>query len=80
MAKDNGCAAVGPSDCGCANVPVSHFFWSVTLRDHATCALILDVARPSIDSYDKKASKNADGSIDIYSGPKAPNGMEANLY
>lgn len=36
------------------------------------------MARPSIDSYDKKASKNADGSVDIYFGPKARNGMEAN--
>jgi hypothetical protein len=59
------------------DTPVSQF-WSVTVYEHATCALIRNVARPSIDSYDKKASKNADGSIDIYFGPKAPNGMEAN--
>jgi hypothetical protein len=59
------------------DVPISQF-WSVTVYEHATCALIRNVARPSIDSYDKKASKNADGSIDIYFGPKAPNGMEAN--
>jgi hypothetical protein len=60
-----------------AHVPVTQF-WSVTVYDHATCALIRNVARPSIDSYDKEASKNADGSMDIYFAPKAPNGMQAN--
>ncbi len=59
------------------DTPVSQF-WSVTVYEHTTCALFRDVARPSIDSYDKKARKNADGSIDIHFGPKAPNGMEAN--
>ena len=59
------------------DVPVTQF-WSVTVYEHATCALIRNVARPSIDSYDKKASKNADGSMDVYFGPKAPKGMEAN--
>jgi hypothetical protein len=59
------------------DVPVTQF-WSVTVYDLATSALIRDVARPSIDAYDKKASKNADGSMDIYFGPKAPSGMEAN--
>jgi hypothetical protein len=60
-----------------AEVPVSQF-WSVTVYDNATCSLIRNVARASIDSFDKKARKNADGSMDIYFGPKAPNGMDAN--
>jgi hypothetical protein len=59
------------------DVPVTQF-WSVTVYDLATSALIRNVARPSIDAYDKKVSKNADGSMDIYFGPKAPSGMEAN--
>jgi hypothetical protein len=59
------------------DVPVSQF-WSVTVYGHATCALIREVARPSIDSYDTKASRDADGSIDVYFGPKAPEGREAN--
>jgi hypothetical protein len=59
------------------DVPVTQF-WSVTVYDHATCALIRNVARPSMDSYDMKASKNADGSMDVYFGSKAPKGLEAN--
>jgi hypothetical protein len=59
------------------DVPVSQF-WSVTVYEHATCALIREVTRPSIDSYDTKASRNADGSMDVYFGPKAPEGREAN--
>ena len=50
----------------------------MTVYDHATAALIRNVSRPSIDSYDTKAKKNSDGSVDIYFGPKAPEGMEAN--
>jgi hypothetical protein len=59
------------------DVPVTQF-WSATVYDHATCALIRNVARPSMDSYDTRASKNADGSTDVYFGPTAPKGLEAN--
>jgi hypothetical protein len=59
------------------DVPVTQF-WSVTVYDGATCALIRNVVRPSLDSLDTKASKNADGSMDVYFGPKAPKGREAN--
>ena len=59
------------------DVPVNQF-WSVTVYEHATCALIRNVPRPSIDSYDTKAGKNADGSMDIYFGPQAPKGRDAN--
>jgi hypothetical protein len=59
------------------DVPVKQF-WSVTTYGHATCALIRNVLRPSLDSYDQKAKRNADGSMDVYFGPKAPEGMEAN--
>jgi hypothetical protein len=31
-----------------------------------------------MDSYDKKAKRNGDGSMDVYFGPKAPEGLEAN--
>jgi hypothetical protein len=58
------------------DVPVKQF-WSVTIYGHATCALIRNVSRPSLDSYDQKAKRNA-GSTDIYFGPTAPGGMEAN--
>jgi len=59
------------------DVPVTQF-WSVTVYEHATCALIRNAARPSMDSYDTRASKNADGSMDVYFGPKALKGLEAN--
>jgi hypothetical protein len=59
------------------DVPVTQF-WSVTVYEHATCALIRNVARPSMDSYDTKASRNADGSMDVYFGPTAPKGLEPN--
>jgi hypothetical protein len=54
-----------------ADVPVQQF-WSVTTYDHETAALIRHVVRASLDSYGTKARKNADGSVDVYFGPKAP--------
>jgi hypothetical protein len=36
------------------------------------------MAKSSIDSNMSEVKKNADGSVDIYFGPKAPEGMEAN--
>jgi hypothetical protein len=60
-----------------SDVPISQF-WSVTVYDHSTCSLIRDVHRASMDTYDTKASRKSDGSIDIYFGPEAPEGLEAN--
>jgi hypothetical protein len=60
-----------------SDVPVRQF-WSVTVYGHSTAALIRDFSRPSLDSYDGKAKRNSDGSMDIYFGPKPPQGMEAN--
>ncbi len=60
-----------------ANVPVSQF-WAVTIYNSETSALILDLPRPTLDSLDKGLRKNADGSVDIYFGPKAPAGQESN--
>jgi hypothetical protein len=34
--------------------------------------------RAGLDSYDQKVQKNADGSVDIYVGPKPPAGKETN--
>ncbi len=33
---------------------------------------------PGLSSLDKKVKRNADGSYDIYFGPKAPKGKESN--
>jgi len=60
-----------------ANVPVEQF-WAVTLYDLETCSFIRDVALVGLDSYNQKMHRNADGSVDLYFGPKPPAGQEAN--
>ncbi|MDM0072531.1 DUF1254 domain-containing protein [Variovorax sp. J31P207] len=59
------------------NVPAKQY-WAVTVYDLDTACLIRDLARPGLDSYDKAMRRNADGSVDIYFGPQAPAGQEAN--
>jgi hypothetical protein len=55
-------------------------FWSLTVYDRANWAFIDNpLDRASLDSFHKDAMKmNADGSVDIYFGPKAPDGLESN--
>jgi hypothetical protein len=60
-----------------ANVPVEQY-WSVTAYDRQTHALIKNVPRASRSSQIPELQKNADGSIDIFIGPKAPAGKESN--
>jgi len=63
-----------------ANVPVNQF-WSLTLYDYATWAFIYNspLERSGLGSFDKdKMKTNPDGSVDLYIGPNAPAGMEAN--
>ena len=60
-----------------ANVPTKQF-WSVTLYDRETCALIRDMPRSGADSLQPQVKKNADGSVDIYIGPEPPVGKEGN--
>ena len=60
-----------------ANVPVSDF-WAVTAYDLESASYIRDMPKSSIDSSQKAVEKNIDGSIDIYFGPTAPKGNEAN--
>jgi hypothetical protein len=59
------------------NVPIEQY-WSVTAYDRQTHALIKNMARPSRSSQIPDLQRNADGSIDIYFGPKAPAGKEPN--
>jgi hypothetical protein len=59
------------------NVPVKNF-WAITAYDLETASYIRDVEKGSIDSNTPDMKKNADGSIDIYLGPRAPGGLEAN--
>jgi len=60
-----------------AHVPVQQY-WSATAYDRATHTLIRDMARAGRSSQSPGLQTNADGSVDIYFGPKAPAGRESN--
>ncbi|WP_308737963.1 DUF1214 domain-containing protein [Rhizobium sp. TH2] len=60
-----------------ADAPVEQY-WSITAYDRQTHALIRGMPRASRSSQIPELKKNADGSIDIFTGPKAPEGMETN--
>jgi len=53
-------------------------FWSVTLYDVDTRALILNDRKIADRSSRMDLRKNDDGSVDIYAGPRAPPGFETN--
>jgi hypothetical protein len=59
------------------NAPVEQY-WSVTAYDRETHALIRGMSRQSLASNDTKVQKNADGSVDVYFGPKSPAGKQSN--
>ena len=59
------------------NAPVQQY-WSVTAYDRQTHALIKNMDRASRGSNAAEMQKNADGSIDVWFGPKAPAGKESN--
>ncbi len=59
------------------NAPVEQY-WSVTAYDRQTHALIKNMPRASRSSQIPEMQKNADGSVDVYFGPRAPAGKEAN--
>jgi hypothetical protein len=60
-----------------ANAPVNQY-WSATVYDRATHGLIRDMSRSGRGSQSQGLQKNADGSVDIYFGPKAPAGKDSN--
>ena len=60
-----------------ARAPVTQY-WSATVYDRDTHALVRDMQRASQSSQSPGLQKNADGSVDIYFGPKAPVGKESN--
>jgi hypothetical protein len=60
------------------NVPAKDF-WSFTVYDNQTRSMLqTDHQFPGIDSNKKGLQQNADGSYDIYFGPKGPTGKESN--
>ena len=60
-----------------ADAPVKQY-WSAVVYDRATHAPVRDVPRASRSSQSQGLQKNPDGSVDLYFGPKAPAGKEAN--
>ncbi|KGT76439.1 hypothetical protein MA20_27030 [Bradyrhizobium japonicum] len=61
------------------DMPVRQF-WALTVYDRATCSFIYsNSSRTTLSSFDlDKMKKNPDGGVTIYTGPNAPDGMEAN--
>ena len=54
-------------------------FWSVIVYDTQTRSMLqTNQEAPSVSSQDKNVKVNADGSVDVWFGPKAPAGMEHN--
>lgn len=61
-----------------ANPPVKDF-WSIVLYDPQTRSMLeTDNPFPSVNSELSNLEKNSDGSVDLYFGPKAPEGKEKN--
>ncbi|WP_148861332.1 DUF1254 domain-containing protein [Marinobacter fonticola] len=62
-----------------ADMPVKQF-WALTVYDRATFAFIYSASnRTTLSSYDiDTMEKNTDGSVTLYVGPKAPDGLESN--
>jgi hypothetical protein len=60
------------------NIPARDF-WSFTVYDNQTRSMLqTDQQFPAVGSLTKGLVTNADGSVDVYFGPKAPAGKEAN--
>jgi hypothetical protein len=60
------------------NIPVKDF-WSVIVYDTQTRSMLqTDQKAPSVSSQNKGVKVNADGSVDVFFGPKPPAGMENN--
>lgn len=55
-------------------------FWSLTVYDRRTWAFVNNpLDRAGLGSFNMDQMKlNADGSVDLYVGPKAPAGLESN--
>jgi hypothetical protein len=59
------------------NAPVKQY-WSATVYDRETHALVRNMPRASLASITSGVQRSADGSVDVFFGPKAPAGKESN--
>jgi hypothetical protein len=60
------------------NIPAKDI-WSFTLYDNQTRSMLqTDQKSPAVGSLSEGLHVNADGSVDVYFGPNAPPGKEAN--
>jgi Uncharacterized conserved protein len=59
------------------NVPITQF-WSVTLYDRTTHALIREAKNCSVSSQSPDLKTNDDGSVDLHFGKAAPGGKQSN--
>jgi len=59
------------------NVPIRQY-WSATVYDRVTHGLIRNMTHAARSSQTPGLQKNADASVDLYFGPKAPVGKESN--
>ncbi len=59
-----------------ANVPAKQF-WAATVYDQLEANFIRESPKVEVNSY-QNLQKNADGSVDVYFGTKAPAGKESN--
>jgi hypothetical protein len=59
------------------DVPAKQY-WSAIAYDVQTSTFVCNAPVITLDSYSRGLKKNADGSIDLYFGPKAPPGQESN--
>jgi hypothetical protein len=60
-----------------ADAPVK-LYWSATVYDRSTHALIRGMNVSSRSSLEPGLKKNGDGSVDVFFGPKAPDGAQSN--
>jgi hypothetical protein len=60
------------------NIPVKEFWSVIVYSDQTRSMLQTDQQYPSVSSQTKGLLVNADGSVDVYFGPKSPAGKEKN--